>query len=339
MLEVWGIVSKLAVGIGELLVLKVERLLYLGPLRTVPPRNYQPPLTENLARWAEGLGAWDALHRRGTDLVSRVSDWMNRLGTGYRVVLRRVSEVDAGAAATLATLVDDLLFKQGAVDQAPTPARGRGRKGSSKSDTESNTGSKVAPDRAILWAEALKALQVAPEREELVLVDERNNIVVRPSDVGVGISQVLPVVVAALYRGERGAGAFVAVEQPELHIHPKLQVALADLFIEQSSAGSVSDHWFLLETHSEHILLRLLRRVRESTAASLRADAVAIKKEGDDKLSKPVPVLTPDNVSVIYVQRAEDGSTQFLPLRIDATGEFRDLWPEGFFDERLRELY
>src|SRR5207302_932684 len=46
MLEVWGIVSKLAVGIGELLVTKLERLLYLGPLRTVPPRNYQPPLTE-----------------------------------------------------------------------------------------------------------------------------------------------------------------------------------------------------------------------------------------------------------------------------------------------------
>jgi hypothetical protein len=227
------------------------------------------------------------------------------------------------------------------------------------------------------------------EHDDLVLVDERNGVTVRPYDVGVGISQVLPVVVAALYRGQRGARAFVCVEQPELHIHPRLQVALADLFIEQSTSGAVSDHWFLLETHSEHILLRLLRRIRKSSEEQAtrtsdggagrrgvgiqatgprRGAAASMAREGgrgasaergrgaappkrrgaglhapeddeDEGSQKPSPVLTPDKVSVIYVQRGADGSTQFIPLRIDERGEFLDVWPEGFFDERLSEVF
>jgi len=100
----------------------------------------------------------------------------------------------------------------------------------------------------------------------------------------------------------------------------------------------LSDHWFLLETHSEHILLRLLRRIREANAASPRAHDVATEK-GDEDLKEATPLLTAEKVSVIYVQRAEHGSTQFVPLGIDASGDFRDVWPEGFFDERIRELY
>lgn len=86
--ELRRLVSKVAVGIGELLVARLERLLYVGPLRVVPPRSYRPPLTEDLSRWAEGLGAWDALYRRGPTFVSRVSEWMKRLGTGYRAELQ-----------------------------------------------------------------------------------------------------------------------------------------------------------------------------------------------------------------------------------------------------------
>ena len=125
---------------------------------------------------------------------------------------------------------------------------------------------------------ALEALQAERQRSDLVLVDVRNGVRVHPRDVGVGVSQVLPVIVAALYRVEHGAGAFVVVEQPELHVHPKLQVSLADLFIQQACAGTVSDHQFLLETHSEHILLRLLRRIREGQVASQAEDEQTSRK-------------------------------------------------------------
>ncbi len=317
--ELRRLVSKVAVGIGELLVARLERLLYVGPLRVVPPRSYRPPLTEDLSRWAEGLGAWDALYRRGPTFVSRVSEWMKRLGTGYRAELQGVVEVPDAVQEIESVLVDLI----DAVDlHYPTAA-----------DVEEeligdeHVPVQIARFQVELLRRGAEALRAARERYDLMLVDERNGVAVRPYDVGVGISQVLPIIVAALYRGERRAGAFVAVEQPELHIHPRLQVALADLFIEQSTAGTTSDHWFLLETHSEHLLLRLLRRIREAGAAE-------VPKDQEER-----PRLSPHHVGVIYVQREEDGAVRFVPLAIDDKGEFLDVWPEGFFDERLRELY
>ncbi len=161
-----------------------------------------------------------------------------------------------------------------------------------------------------------------------MLADARTGILVHPYDVGVGISQILPVVVGAIYRSEgTGAGAFVTIEQPELHVHPKLQVALADLFLEQSTQASLSTHQFLLETHSEHLMLRFMRRDPET--------AVGEPAEDDEDR---VP-LRPDHVGVVYVQRDENGQVQVMPLRIDERGEFLDVWPEGFFDERVKDLF
>jgi hypothetical protein len=370
LIEVRRTVSRIAVGIGELLVAKLERLLYVGPLRTVPPRNYRPPLTEDLARWAEGLGAWDALHRRETTLVSRTSEWMRSLGTGYRLELRKLRELEGKGDARLQELLGGLFVLQDvlkAID-LPQPPRGVSMRRGAKPRL-ADLDARLVKD-AVEFLETtpelidagLKALQTGRLRDELVLVDERSGVRVQPYDVGVGISQVLPVVVAALYRGEKGAGSFVAVEQPELHVHPKLQVILADLFVEQGCAGTVSDHQFLLETHSEHILLRFLRRIRETHAAVEKQQAQAAlgrgapaprgartgksrgggKRRVEENLDDPVhssPVLTPDKLSVIYVERAEDGSPKFHPLRIDDRGEFLDVWPEGFFEERDPELF
>ncbi len=370
LVEVRRTVSRLAVGIGELLVGKLERLLYVGPLRTVPPRNYRPPLTVDLARWAEGLGAWDALHRRETTLVSRTSEWMRTLGTGYRLELRKLRELEGEADAKLQELLGGLSVLQdvlNAIDLPQLPRSVGARRGAKLRLSERDA--RLAKD-AVEFLETtpelidacLKALHAGRLRDELVLVDERSGVRVQPYDVGVGISQVLPVVVAALYRGEKGAGSFVAVEQPELHVHPRLQVNLADLFVEQGCAGTVSDHQFLLETHSEHILLRFLRRIREAHAAlekqhvqaasgrGVRAQHVVktgrgrgrgklrVEEDRDDVVPSS-PVLTPDKLSVIYVERAEDGSPKFHPLRIDERGEFLDVWPEGFFEERDPEMF
>jgi len=333
------------------------------------------------------------MHRGGAWFVSRVSDWMKRLGTGYRLELRSVLEVAPtvrGATNVLETII-------GAVDHN-YPLQ-------PDEEDEAELGDDVPYPLSRFQISqlraGLKALVAAHERDELVLIDDRNGVAVRPADVGVGISQVLPVLVAALYRGKSGAGRFLAVEQPELHIHPKLQVVLADLFIEQSGTGTMSDHTFLLETHSEHILLRVLRRIREtgekseateqarprersagptkrgratkmgggseapsatrgrSGSAATKARRVEAHETGESPDATgvgerapsgadswlgsfpddPKVPFTPDRVSVIYVQRKDDGSTDFVPLRIDESGEFRDLWPEGFFDERSRELY
>ena len=139
---------------------------------------------------------------------------------------------------------------------------------------------------------------------------------VRTSDVGVGISQVVPIVVAALDPERPG---ITAIEQPELHLHPKLAVELGDLFAHPIDRGGV----FLIENHSEHLILRLLRRIEETHGGDL--------PEGK-------PPLQPDQVSVVYLSQT-GGEVQAKRLRIDETGEFIDRWPQGFFDERHDELF
>ena len=140
---------------------------------------------------------------------------------------------------------------------------------------------------------------------ELRLMDVNKRTPVSLRDVGVGISQVLPVL--ALAYGSRQQ--LVAIEQPEIHLHPALQAELGDVFIE--AALGENKNTFILETHSEHLILRLLRRVREG-------------------------VLSPDDVAVLYVQPTGTES-KVLEIRVDEDGDFIDRWPGGFFEESFRE--
>lgn len=125
-------------------------------------------------------------------------------------------------------------------------------------------------------------------------------------DVGFGISQLLPFVVQSLV----SKGRIISIEQPEVHVHPKLQADLGDLLaeaIKESRRNQV-----IIETHSEHLILRLQRLVR--------------KKQ-----------IKPEDVSVIYVNRGSEGA-KAERLHLDEDGDFIDEWPNGFFLERLREL-
>lgn len=141
---------------------------------------------------------------------------------------------------------------------------------------------------------------------------------VLPSEVGAGVSQVLPVVVAALLR----RGGMLAIEQPELHVHPALQVGLGDLFIDSVTRESTRRR-LLIETHSEHLILRLLRRIRETT---------------ERELPERAPAFSEDRLCVTYVESTPAG-VQFRRLRVDDHGEFIDRWPAGFFAERAAELF
>lgn len=140
----------------------------------------------------------------------------------------------------------------------------------------------------------------------------RTNILLSAHQLGTGISQVLPIVVAANLEQE----SLVAIEQPELHIHPRLQVELGDLFLENSEK-----HSFLIETHSEHLVLRLLRRIREAD------------KNKTNKVSHK-----PEEISVIYLSPSPNG---VISERFEITddGDFKQKWPDGFFDERDEELF
>lgn len=152
-------------------------------------------------------------------------------------------------------------------------------------------------------------------RSRMALVDAAG-LPHQPQDVGVGISQVLPVVVAAL----DGSASIVCVEQPELHIHPAVQVGLGDLFIDGAMKKDLS---FLIETHSEHLILRLLRRIREAA------------EHGSAGSEAPV---TPSLVGVYYLSKV-DGHVVADEIPINIEGDFDKRWPRGFFEERGPELF
>lgn len=147
---------------------------------------------------------------------------------------------------------------------------------------------------------------------------------------------MVPVVVAALWPLNQEHAALVAVEQPELHIHPRIQARLGDLLIsaadwsvyeELEARGQFPERAsFLIETHSEHLVLRLMRRIRETN-------------EIEDGLPPNGCPFYPHQLAVYYVERDEDNRVRFVPLRVSPDGEFIDRWPGGFFEERAEELF
>ncbi|NOQ17592.1 MAG: DUF3696 domain-containing protein [Methyloprofundus sp.] len=146
-------------------------------------------------------------------------------------------------------------------------------------------------------------------------------------DVGVGVSQIIPVLVAiTMEQGLSGDGCRAFIQQPELHLHPQLQARLADTFAVSISRQleSKKKPCFVVESHSEHFLLRLLRRIRETSKGDIKNELFSLRAE---------------HVSVLYVDKLEDGSSKIFPLRISPDGEFIDRWPNGFFTERDGELF
>jgi predicted ATPase len=214
-------------------------------------------------------------------LLKEVNEWLSspsKLGTHYRLAIRTFVEVD------------EILRK----------TRGRTR------GSESSTGRRL---EAAIKAHAANVMR------ELAMVDDRAGVDVSARDVGLGLSQILPVLVHALGSQRQ----IHCIEQPELHLHPALQADLADVFIE--SALGERKNRFLLETHSEHLILRILRRIRETAKGTQPKD---------------LPPIRPNDVAVLYVEASERGSI-VREMEVNERGEFVKAWPGGFFEEGLRE--
>ncbi len=124
------------------------------------------------------------------------------------------------------------------------------------------------------------------------------------TDVGFGVSQVLPVVTLLQYVPE---GSTVILEQPEIHLHPLAQAELADVIIQAARTRKVQ---VIIESHSEHLLLRLQRRVAEGAVSA-----------SDVKL---------------YFCDAPRGVSKLTPLNLDLLGNI-DNWPKNFMGDAFGE--
>ena len=125
------------------------------------------------------------------------------------------------------------------------------------------------------------------------------------TDVGFGVSQVLPVLVLLYYVPE---GSIVLMEQPEIHLHPSVQSRLADVMLAVAKHRQVQ---IIVESHSEHLLRRFQRRAAEQEVSS-----------SDLKL---------------YFVRTTRGAAELNDLRLNEWGEIEN-WPDNFFGDEIGEI-
>ena len=182
---------------------------------------------------------------------------------------------------------------------------------------------------------------------QLILKDT-DGMLVSLADVGYGIGQVLPVILTSMLQ----KNTIITIEQPELHLHPKLQANLADLFIRSAEKNN---NTFILETHSEHIILRLKRRQREHVEANDKsiknrpselkrttsADRLFSRRSFGLSFSSILPIWESIRnsvvLSVVEIQNQERKS-QLTRVTLNSDGEFDNTWPGDFFPERYNEL-
>jgi predicted ATPase len=161
--------------------------------------------------------------------------------------------------------------------------------------------------------ESFLVKQVAEGRKEYeVLVKTyAKGSEVKITDVGFGVSQVLPPLVEVFYCRP---GSVVWLEQPEIHLHPQVQAKLADVFIsavKASENGRSRNVQLIIESHSEHFLNRLQRRIAEG-------------------------VIQPNDVAIYFCKR-RDNAAELEALRLNLFGEIEN-WPENFFGDEMEDL-
>jgi len=125
------------------------------------------------------------------------------------------------------------------------------------------------------------------------------------TDVGFGVSQILPAIVLCYYARP---GSIIILEQPEIHLHPSVQAGLADVFIDAVKTRNIQ---IVFESHSEHLLKRLQRRIAEEC-------------------------ITPDKAALYFCETG-DGESRLTTLDVDLLGNITN-WPKDFFGDQFGEM-
>ena len=180
-------------------------------------------------------------------------------------------------------------------------ARGRGRK------------RLTLEERVALWLKELGLIErfeirpIAPGSKLFQVWVQRSSRAseVLITDVGFGVSQILPVITLCYYAPE---GSILLLEQPEIHLHPSVQAGLADVFIDAIKTRNIQ---IILESHSEHLLRRLQRRIAEEQLHSQQ--------------------------TALYFCAMTRGESRLDALHLDLFGNIEN-WPEDFFGDEFGEI-
>lgn len=301
---------------SSMLLNYLDSLIYLGSQRAYPDRGFTFT-TKRDANWhANGGDAWDRL---STDpqLREKVNAWLqdeNHLKAPYKVEMRKFVDIANANKQIYDAVIEAYDYSiTGEVDFSEYSANSPGNEDNSRIELLRWDNDDVVDD---VIGRVLRSRNIE-SHTELLLVDVRSDTIVSHRDVGVGVSQIIPILATAMSL----EGKTVAIEEPESHLHPRAQAELADVFIESALTGK-NPNTFIVETHSETLLLRILRRIRESS----------FNKNGDRAK------ITPEDVAFIYIDPIKGGA-KALDVRIDERGRVLDSLPDGFFEEDFDELF
>lgn len=276
------LLTQYLIGTAEYARNYLSNLRYIGPLRVVPPKEAAQIGHLDESRWSNGMGAWDLLLKEENEtLVNNVANWLSekeRLDTGYELIAKDVREIDEN--------MQQKMLKVEWEEDDPEI-----------SDT------------------ILSELHRLPLKRRLWLFDINKDTYVDPCAVGVGLSQIIPVITAIL----ADTAKLIQIEQPGLHLHPTQQAAVGDLLL---FGAKQRNKQLLIETHSIPMVLRLLRRIRDT-------------HKGHSYENIP---LSPKDIIILYVDSSE-GPLEVFEIGIGEDGELLQPWPDKFFDQDYMERF
>ena len=325
-----------------------NEMQYIGPLRFYPERDSSfKELDSNISIMPDSQTSWSYL-KQDTKLREKINKWLKndkKLKTPYEIKYRKLYDLESS--------LYDINFDKLIQIQKEISKRNEIINKYSISSELSEISKELEDDLTELFYNNYEIPYISVERvsewldiliqfsklckekqykllfeengilknieykEEMVFEDMRAKTQISNRDLGLGISQILPVLIAT----NRQKNMTIAIEQPELHLHPAVQCEIADEIIRSYKENNNN---FIIETHSEHLLLRIMKRMRHT----------AENKEDRDKSLD----LTPDDICLLYVD--SNGKTTFLnELELAEDGSLLDRWPNGFFEEGHRERF
>ena len=166
-------------------------------------------------------------------------------------------------------------------------------------------------DLGVISSFEVRAVAKGRKEYEVLVKTHPSTSEVKITDVGFGVSQVLPALVEAFYCPPNST---IWMEQPEIHLHPQVQAELADVFISAVQArenGKERNVQLIVESHSEHFLNRLQRRIAEGQIA-------------------------PEDVAIYFCKRSAK-SAELEALQLNLYGDIEN-WPENFFGDEMADI-
>jgi hypothetical protein len=280
--------------IREELLGHIRKQRIVGAIRDVPPVGFIPKIPFDVERslWFRGLAAWHWIGHAFEDNLIFTNQWLGPeyLDTGVELLQQKLIESSQ--------LLDALSIKF--------------------PNGENLTKANLQLCLQELFTGCDRRVRLRPLQGKNICNGEEP--LLSPHEVGVGVTQLLPVVVACMTRND----SFFMIQEPESHVHPRLQAKIGDLLIDSTAdhLGYGKPNQLMVESHSEHLIHRLKRRIRQTT-------------KGDAPRNLE---LRADRVAINYFNQTS-GKTKVGRIRLDVNGEFVEPWPDDFFDIDFNERF